>query len=69
MTKKEINDLRLSDEAPYNHDAFAFWLHNKILEKIQYELQEFREMKSLEIQSSYAACNHIMSLPSLKPIK
>lgn len=68
MTIQELKALRNSNEAPYDHEAYTVWLHNKILEKVNYELWEFREGKALNIKSSYAACNHIMSLPSLKII-
>lgn len=69
MSVEEIMELRTSDEAPFDHREYSVWLHNKIIEKINYELWEFREKESGKFQSSYAACNHIMSLPSLEPIK
>lgn len=69
MTQQELNRLRLSSEAPYNHEEFTKWLHNKIIEKIMFELWEFREQKAANIKSSYAACNNIMTLPALKVIK
>lgn len=68
MTAKELMDLRHSNAAPYNHEEYTIWLHNKILEKINYELWQFREQKSMDIKSSYAAINHIMQLPSLQII-
>lgn len=55
--------------APFNHAEFAIALHNKVLETVQYDLWQFREKQSSNIKSTYAACNHIMQLPSLKPIK
>lgn len=67
MTHREIEKLRM--EGPFNHADFTVWLHNKIVEKIRYELWEFRENKAMDIKSSYAACNHILSLPSLEIIK
>lgn len=69
MDISELMELRNSDNAPFNHQEYTVWLHNKIVEKINYELWEFREQKSIDIKSSYAACNHIMSLPSLQTIK
>lgn len=69
MTGKELMQLRNSNEAPYNHEDYTLWLHNKILEKITYELWEFREQKSGDIRSSYAALTQVMNLPSLKTIK
>lgn len=69
MNIQELMRLKNSNEAPFNHDAFTIWIHNKILEEVNRELWEFREAKSSKIPSSYAACNHIMTLPSLQPIK
>lgn len=69
MDFKELNELRKSNEAPYSHDEYTVWLHNKIVDKINYELWEFREQKAIKITSSYAACTHIMSLPSLNRIQ
>ena len=66
MSIEELMNLRSSGEAPFNHQEYTVWLHNKIIEKINYELWTFRENESIKIQSSYAVCNHIMSLPSLK---
>ncbi len=66
MTNRELMELRASNEAPFNHAEYTIWLHSKIVEKIMFELWEFREKKSMDIKSSYAVCNHIMSLPSLK---
>lgn len=68
MSIEELEKLRLSDEAPFNHQEYTVWLHNKIVDKINYDLWNFRETKSENIRSSYAACNHIMSLESLKRI-
>jgi len=69
MDISELMELRSSDNAPFNHQEYTVWLHNKIVERINYELWEFRENQSINIKSSYAACNHIMSLPSLQTIK
>jgi len=68
MKIDELMQLQKSSEAPFNHYEYTIWLHNKIIERINYELWEFREKKSIGIKSSYAACNDIMSLPSLTRI-
>lgn len=68
MTAQQLNKLRTSNEAPYNHQEYTVWLHNKIVEKIMFELWEFREQKAMNIKSSYVACNNIMELPSLQSI-
>lgn len=34
MTREEINALRVSSEAPFNHEQFAYWLHDRIVERI-----------------------------------
>lgn len=66
MSTKELMELRQSDEAPFNHQEYTIWLHNKIIDKINYDLWDFRENKSDKISSTYAACNNIMSFESLK---
>jgi hypothetical protein len=66
MSVEELMKLRASSDAPFNHQEYTVWLHNKIVDKINYELWEFRERQSGKIQSPYVACNHIMSLPSLQ---
>lgn len=55
--------------APFEHEEYTIWLHNEIVEKIRYELWQFREQKSSSIKSSYAACNNILQLPSLQVAK
>jgi hypothetical protein len=65
----ELNQLRKSSEAPFIHDEYTIWIHNKIVDKINYDLWTFRERESAGIKSSYVACNKIMSIPSLKRIE
>ena len=69
MKIEELMELRNSNEAPYNHAEYTVWVHNKIIEKINYDLWKFREDKADKIKSTYAACAHIMNLESLKEIK
>ena len=67
MSVEELMELRASSDAPFYHQKeYTVWLHNKIVDKINYELWEFRERESGKIQSPYGACNHIMCLPSLQ---
>ncbi len=68
MNLDELIKLVRSNEAPNDYEANAIWLHNKIIEKINYDLWTFREQKADTIKSSYASVNHIMSFPSLKRI-
>lgn len=68
MEANELIALRNSSEAPFDHQEYTVWLHNKIVDKINYELWEFREKKSSNIKSSYVACNNIMSFPSLQRV-
>lgn len=68
MNIEQLMKLRNSPDAPFDHEAYTVWLHNKILDSVHWELSQFREKKSLDIKSSYAACNMIMVLPSLKRI-
>ena len=68
MTIEKLMQLQSSNEAPFNHEEYTVWLHNKIIEDVRFELWEFRENKSVQIKSSYVACNNILNLPSLKTI-
>jgi len=68
MDAKELITLSKSSEAPYNHEDYTVWLHNQIIDKINYDLWNFREKEAYKIKSTYAACNHIMNIPSLKKI-
>jgi len=31
MTATDLHELRLSSEAPFNHDEYTIWLYNKIV--------------------------------------
>ena len=37
-------------------------IENELIDKVLYKLWEFREFKSMEIESSYAACNSIYKI-------
>lgn len=69
MILEELMNLRDSNEAPFNHEEYTVWLHNKIVDKINYELWKLREEKGTDVKSGYAMCNHVMSMESLKTIK
>ena len=69
MTIEKLEHLRQSNEAPFNHQQYTVWLHNKIIDEIRYDMWEFREKQSMSLKSPYAACNHILNLPSLKTIE
>lgn len=66
MSIEELMNIRNSDEAPFNHAEYTVWLHNKIIDKINYELWQLREDKGTKINSGYAMCNHVMSMTSLQ---
>ena len=68
MSREELEALRNSSEAPYNNEDYTVWLHNKIIDAIQYELWNFREKESINAAGPYSACNEIICLPSLKKI-
>ena len=68
MTVEEIEELRSSNDAPFDHQEFAIWLHNKIVEKINYDLWRLREEKQKDVKT-YIVVNKIMrDIESLKPI-
>lgn len=73
MTIAKLMELRNSPQAPYEHQAYTVWLHNKIIDHIRYELWQFRENKcGLEngsIKVPYVACNNILMLEALQQAK
>lgn len=68
MKIEELEELRNSNEAPFNHQEYTLWLHNKIVDMINYDLWKFREQESNKFKSSYAACTNILNIKSLKRI-
>lgn len=68
MTIEKLMEIKQHNDAPFNHDEYTVWLHNKIVDAINYELWSFREQQADKIKSTYAACNSIMSFESLKRI-
>ena len=67
MSIEELMALRNSSEAPFNHQEYTVWLHDRIVKRIQYDLMQHLEKcrERLDI-NSWAACNKIMALPSLQ---
>lgn len=68
MDIEQLRNLHSAPSAPVCEFDRAVWLHNKIVELVRFELWQFRENRSNDFRSSYAACNHIMQLPSLTTI-
>ena len=68
MTINELMKLRSSNEAPFDHQDYTVWLHNKIVEKINYDLWMYRENPNTIAKNGYSVCNDILSLDSLKPV-
>lgn len=67
MTHEELMQLRR--EGPFDHEQYTVWLHNKIVDKINYEIWNFKEQKAIGLKSGYAAVVQLMDLPSLNPIQ
>lgn len=44
----------------FDIDTYTEKLKKDCFDTINYKIWKFREEKSLEIKSSYAACNHLM---------
>lgn len=57
MNIEKLMELRNSHEAPFDHEQYTIWLHNKILEEILRDISMCQQWNG-----------HIMSLPSLKVI-
>lgn len=53
MTIEKLEELRNSDDAPFNNQEYTVWLHNKILDQINYELWNLRENKGTDVNSGY----------------
>ena len=68
MNLESLLKLRTSDEAPFNHEEYAVWLHNKIIEDIQQELWKYREAKKSD-PMIYVLCNKIFKFESLQRIQ
>lgn len=68
MNIDELMALRNSSEAPFNHQEYTVWLHNKIVDKINYDLWQYREKPNTIAKNGYSVCNDIISIPSLKRI-
>lgn len=69
MTVERLMELRKSNQAPYNHEDYTVWLHNKIIEDIKRELCLYQEKNKTEERCGYSFCNEIMELDSLQIIK
>lgn len=69
MTIEQLMKLRNSNEAPYEHAAYTVWLHNQILDSINYDLWNFRERESGKYKSTYAIMTNLSNLPTFKTIK
>ena len=67
MTIEKLMELRESNDAPFDHQAYTVWLHNKIIQDINNEIIELHSEGKLK--GSYNGCSAIISLPSLQPIK
>ncbi len=67
MNLEELMALRNSPEAPFDHAEYTIWLHNKIVDKVNYDLWQLRENTGTE-PSQYVICNKIMTFDSLKRI-
>ena len=69
MKLQGLMELRKSNQAPYNHEDYTVWLHNKIIEDINRELCQYQEKNKMEERCGYSFCNEIMELASLQIIK
>jgi hypothetical protein len=69
MTIEELFALRNDSAAPFDHMEYTIWLHNKIIERINYEIWQVREHKKAIDLNGYVVCNKIISLPVLKKIQ
>lgn len=64
MNATELMALQQSSQAPFNHKDYTIWLHNKIVERIRYDIHKFAEQ-----QKSEAVIPSVLLLPCLKIIQ
>lgn len=69
MTIEKLMKIKGNTDAPFNHDEYTIWLHNKIIDDIKFELWNLREDAKTIQTNGYVICNKIFSLSSLKEIK
>lgn len=67
MNAENLLKLRNSSDAPFNHEEYTVWLHNKIIDDIQQELWKYREAKGSD-PMIYVLCNKIFKFKSLQRI-
>lgn len=60
--KAEQYMIRANMAGNFNPNQYALLLKQDIADKLQYELWKFREHKSGDFKSTYAMCNHVMTL-------
>lgn len=68
MSYEELIAIQTSSEAPTDRDEYTTWLHDKIIERVRYELWNFREHAAMDVPHAYAACNKIMELPAFQTV-
>ena len=68
MNAENLLKLRNSSDAPFNHEEYTVWLHNKIIDDIQQELWKYREAKESD-PMIYVLCNKIFKFESLQRIQ
>lgn len=39
MSRLELLKIRVSNEAPFDHQAYTIWLHDMIITKVRHELE------------------------------
>lgn len=67
MNLEELSELRNSNEAPFNHQNYTVWLHNKIIERIEHELwQHIESVKDDPKNCNF--CNQVLKFNSLQKI-
>ena len=62
LAKKMANHTGSSEEVEMLMRNKITEFQNQIVDDVLYKLWEFRENKSMEIKSSYAACNSIYTI-------
>jgi len=69
MSIEQLQALRNSPEAPFDHMAYTIWLHNKIIDDVTYKIWGIRESGNTINTNGYVVCNKILASDALKQVK
>lgn len=69
MEIDRLMKIKRSDEAPFDHDDYTVWIHNKIMDDVRSAIWEHRESTCKNDGNLYALQNKLLVHPKLQIIK